>query len=114
MQGAVLEGMKPTDKPVAGEKNDPMMPLVWIKSFENDSGKKNNIFCTTMGSSTDFESEHLRRLIVNATYWAAGLQDKGWSPSQFTDTTMANVQQDLVRLLESGMTGQKLRVRFDK
>ena len=87
MQGAVLEGMKPTDKPVAGEKNDPMMPLVWIKSFENDSGKKNNIFCTTMGSSTDFESEHLRRLIVNATYWAAGLQDKidGKANVEFVD-----------------------------
>src|SRR5205085_8156603 len=26
--GQVLEGMKPTDKPLAGKKNDPMMPLV--------------------------------------------------------------------------------------
>ena len=29
--GQVLEGMQPTDKPVAGPKNDPMMPLVWLK-----------------------------------------------------------------------------------
>ena len=29
-----------------------------------------------MGSSTDFESEGLRRLIVNAVYWGLGMEDR--------------------------------------
>ena len=29
-----------------------------------------------MGASTDLESEGLRRLLVNACYWAVGLEDK--------------------------------------
>jgi hypothetical protein len=29
-----------------------------------------------MGSSTDLLNEPFRRLLVNATYWAAGLEDK--------------------------------------
>lgn len=29
-----------------------------------------------MGAATDLESEGLRRLLVNATYWAVGLEDK--------------------------------------
>src|SRR5262249_31741590 len=39
----------------------------------NDAGKTNKIFCTTMGSSTDLQSEGLRRLVVNAVYWGVGL-----------------------------------------
>jgi hypothetical protein len=29
-----------------------------------------------MGASQDFQSEGLRRLLVNATLWAVGLEDK--------------------------------------
>ena len=29
-----------------------------------------------MGAATDLESEGLRRLLVNAAYWAVGLEDK--------------------------------------
>ena len=66
--GQVLEGMKPDSKPLEGEKNDPMMALAWIRNWTGPSGNTSPIFCTTMGSSTDFESEDLRRLIVNAAY----------------------------------------------
>ncbi|MFK7767881.1 MAG: ThuA domain-containing protein [Mariniblastus sp.] len=74
LNGAVLEGMNPDDKPVAGKQNDPMMPIAWTKSFKSKSGKESRIFCTTMGASTDFESEDLRRLIVNASYWGLGME----------------------------------------
>ena len=80
LDGAVLEGMSPSDKPVAGKKNEPMMPLAWLKTYQNESGATNSVFCTTMGSSTDFECEDLRRLIVNAAYWCTGMGD------QITDT----------------------------
>lgn len=43
----------------------------------------------------------------------SGLKKGGWSSSQFKDTTMENAQADLVKLLESSATGQKLRIRFD-
>jgi len=74
--GQVLEGMKPTDKPLAGKKNDPMMPIAWTKSYKAESGKTGKSFTTTMGASQDLESEGLRRLLVNACYWAIGMEDK--------------------------------------
>jgi hypothetical protein len=74
--GQVLTGMKPTDPPLAGPKNDPMMPLAWIRDYTGPAGKVSKIFTTTMGASVDFESEGLRRLVVNACYWATGLESK--------------------------------------
>jgi hypothetical protein len=74
--GQVLEGMKPSDKPVVGAKNDPMMPIAWTKTYQVDDGQKGQVFTTTMGSSQDLESEGLRRLLVNAVYWLAGLEDR--------------------------------------
>src|SRR5262249_46793370 len=31
--GQVLDGMQPDSKPVAGKQNDPMMPIVWTKTY---------------------------------------------------------------------------------
>ncbi len=66
--GQVLSGMQPTAAPIEGEKNDPMMPIAWTKSYQIPDGKKGEAFTTTMGSSTDLASEGLRRLVVNAAY----------------------------------------------
>ncbi len=74
--GQVLEGMKPTDKPVTTKKNDPMMPVAWTKTYTGAPGKTGRVFTTTMGASEDFASEGMRRLLVNATYWAMGMEDK--------------------------------------
>jgi len=74
LYGQVLEGMEPTDKPVPGEKNDPMMPLAWTKGFTGSSGKTARVFATTMGASVDLACEDLRRLLVNAAYWCVGLE----------------------------------------
>jgi hypothetical protein len=76
VMGQVLEGMSPTDKPVEGKQNDPMMPVAWIKTYTSDSGKTGRVFNTTMGASQDLESEGLRRLLVNASYWAVKMEDK--------------------------------------
>jgi hypothetical protein len=65
--GQVVEGMKATDPPAAGKKNNPMMPVAWVRAAR--------VFTTTMGAATDLQSEGLRRLLVNAAYWAVGLQD---------------------------------------
>lgn len=74
--GQVLEGMHPTDKPVAGNQNDPMMPVAWVKTFSPAEGKSARVFTTTMGASQDLESAGLRRLLVNACYWAVGMEDR--------------------------------------
>ncbi len=74
--------MKPTDKPLEGKKNDPMMPIAWIKSYQGKEGKTGRVFTTTMGASQDLESEGLRRLLVNACYWSVGLEDKIASKSK--------------------------------
>jgi len=74
--GQVLTGMKPTDPPLDGPKNNPMMPLAWVRQYKGESGKSSKVFTTTMGASVDLESEGLRRLLVNACYWAVGLEDK--------------------------------------
>ena len=74
--GAVLAGMSPDDPPVEGPKNDPMVPIAWTRSYTGAGGKAARVFTTTMGASTDFESEGLRRLLVNAVYWSLGMEDR--------------------------------------
>jgi hypothetical protein len=76
LRGAVLDGMSPDDRPVAGERNSPMMPVAWVREHRQSSGRSNRIFTTTMGAAVDLESEDLRRLLVNAIYWAAGLEQQ--------------------------------------
>jgi type 1 glutamine amidotransferase len=76
--GQVLEGMTPDSPAVTGaeaKKNDPMMPIAWTKTYSMEGGPKGRVFTTTMGSSTDLASAGLRRLLVNACYWAVGLED---------------------------------------
>lgn len=72
--GQVLEGMKPGDKPLAGPKNDPMMPVAWTNTYETPNGVKARVFATTMGASQDLQSAGLRRLLVNACYWGIGME----------------------------------------
>jgi type 1 glutamine amidotransferase len=74
--GQVLEGMKPTDRPVASKKNNPMMPIAWTKTYDAANGQKGRVFTTTMGAANDLACEGLRRLLVNATYWCVGIEDK--------------------------------------
>ncbi len=84
LRGQVLAGMKP-DSPAATHTkkrrsdgveqpvNNPMMPLAWTRLHRNDAGRENKILVSTIGASVDFESEDLRRLIVNGVYWALDL-----------------------------------------
>lgn len=74
LDGLVTETLLPGAKPVEGEKNNPPMPVAWTKLYKNTSGKTNKVFTTTLGSGIDFLDENLRRLMVNATYWATGLE----------------------------------------
>lgn len=78
--GEVVEGMRSTDRRLEGEKNDPMMPIAWVKTYASPSGKTARVFTTTLGASQDLQSAGVRRMLVNAAYWAVGLE------SRITDT----------------------------
>ena len=72
--GQVLSGLGPTDPPVAGQINDPMLPVAWTNSYTGEAGKTARVFTSTMGAADDLLNAGLRRLLVNAVYWAAGLE----------------------------------------
>ncbi|HEY1213891.1 MAG TPA: hypothetical protein VGE93_09705 [Bryobacteraceae bacterium] len=73
--GQVLSWLSPEGEPVKG-KNDPMMPVAWTNVFTTESGKTARVFTSTIGSADDLENEALRRLFVNATYWAVGMESQ--------------------------------------
>ncbi len=94
LDGQVLAGMTPQSVPVVGAKNEPMMPVAWIREHQHDNGNRSQILCTTMGAATDFIEPGLRRLLVNASYWMLGLESQikpdldiefvgPYSPTQF-------------------------------
>ncbi|MDE0892908.1 MAG: hypothetical protein OSB14_12055, partial [Planctomycetota bacterium] len=84
LRGKVLEGLSPNDVPAEGDKNDPMMPLVWARvtsisdntpeSKETAAPLKRRTVCTTLGASEDFKSEGLRRVLVNSAFWCLELE----------------------------------------
>ena len=71
--GQVLKVMKPDDPPNLDKK---LVPVAWIKTFTGSEGKTSRVFTTTMGHAGDLQSEGFRRLMVNACYWAVGMEDQ--------------------------------------
>ena len=51
-----------------------MMPVAWVKSYAIDGGPEGRAFTTTLGAASDLVAEGTRRLLVNACYWAVGLE----------------------------------------
>ncbi len=69
-------GMRPEDDARPGDdKNEPMMPIAWTKSYQLPGGTNGKAFASTIGAATDFTSAGTRRLLVNAVYWALGMSD---------------------------------------
>ena len=65
--------MDPASSPDPSKKP---MPVAWTKTYTGTSGKPDRIFTTTMGHVMDFRNEGFRRMMVNACYWAVGLEKK--------------------------------------
>ena len=74
--GEVTETLDPTSKAVAGKKNNPMMPVAWVKTYKGEDKTVGRVFNTTMGASQDLAFEGTRRMIVNGCIWAVGLDEK--------------------------------------
>ena len=71
--GDPMLGMRPDDPAVEGEKNEPMMPIAWTRTYRIPEGEKGRAFTTTMGASTELVAEGTRRLLVHAAYDLVGL-----------------------------------------
>ena len=71
--GVVGEDTPKPDKDVR-DRNLPMMPVAWTFPYVTSHGKTARVFNTTVGDSHDFENEAMRRLFVNACYWAVGME----------------------------------------
>ena len=87
MENDSLFGMRFTDREVAGieiekdkdgkevklNRNDPMMPVAWTKSYQIPGGQKGKVFTSTLGAATDLLTEATRRMIVNSVFWCLDL-----------------------------------------
>ncbi len=51
-----------------------VMPVAWTKTYTGEKGNVARVFTTTMGASIDLVNEDLRRLLVNASLWAVGME----------------------------------------
>ena len=52
------------------------IPGAWIKTYQGKSGAKGRAFTSTYGASDDILNSGYRRMLINACFWAAGLEDK--------------------------------------
>ncbi len=66
-----LQAMTP-DSPAAPDKKP--CPGAWIRYYESESGRKAPVFTTTYGASEDILNDDFRRMLINACFWAAGLE----------------------------------------
>ena len=68
-------GMRPSDdEPIEG-KNDPLMPVVWTKTYQLPGGEPGRVLSTTLGTSTDLLEAGVRQLLMNSVLWALGMED---------------------------------------
>ena len=66
-----LNGMK---KGSPADKTKKPSPSTWTRHYISKSGKKARVFHSTQGASQDFLDADYRRLVINGTYWALGLE----------------------------------------
>ena len=101
--GQVLQGMTPDAAPVAGEQlnpkwqrmirpNEPMLPIVWTTA--RPVGQRGRVVTMTNGGAMagtgDFANAALRRLFVNACYWAVGREAQIPQQADITPVTAKN------------------------
>jgi hypothetical protein len=67
--GQILNGMTP-DSPPAPDKKE--VPVAWFRTYQG-RGKQGRVF-PTHGASEDLLNDGFRRIAVNATLWAVGLE----------------------------------------
>ncbi|MGI9241859.1 MAG: ThuA domain-containing protein, partial [Verrucomicrobiales bacterium] len=67
-----LNGMKPNSP---ADKSKEAMPSEWTRTYQFGSGKRARVFTSLYGASEDLLNEGYRRMLVNACFWAVGMED---------------------------------------
>jgi hypothetical protein len=101
MDGQVVSGMSPDDPALEGAKNEPMMPVAWLRerplatAQSDGQAATQRVFTTTMGTAADCSDVDLRRLFLNASLWCLGDEaaipiegfpaalEEAWQPTAF-------------------------------
>lgn len=67
-----LMAMKPDAEP---DPKKPAMPCSWTRHYEDANGDKHRVFHSTQGASEDILEVNYRRLVINGTLWALGMEE---------------------------------------
>ena len=67
-----LRTMQPDSEPDPDRKP---VPGAWVRSYTGADGVTGRVFTSTYGASNDIENEGFRRMLVNACFWAAGIEN---------------------------------------
>jgi len=76
--GETLTMAQPLNGMTAGSPTDttkPPMPSEWTRTYKSTSGKLGRVFTSLYGTSEDILNDGYRRMLVNACYWAMGMDD---------------------------------------
>lgn len=69
--GQVLDGM---DADAAPDPSKEQLAVVWTRTYPAANGTQGRVFTTTHGASEDLLDPGFRRMLVNATFWALGME----------------------------------------
>jgi|GEM_PF-283839 len=69
-------GMKESDTEAAADLNNPMMPIVWVKSYQVPGGKPGKSMTSTIGAAIDLTNPGVRKELVNGVYYLLGMADQ--------------------------------------
>jgi len=72
-RGQVLNSMTSNAEP---DKTKKELPVAWVRNYKTDSGASGRVFTTTHGASEDLLNEGFRRMLINASMWAMGMEDE--------------------------------------
>jgi type 1 glutamine amidotransferase len=68
-----LQSMTPDSPPAEGKTP---CPGAWTRTYANTRGDRGRVFTSTYGASEDLLNDGFRRMLVNACFWACGLDDQ--------------------------------------
>ena len=68
-----LNGMTPNSP---ADETKPPQPSEWTRTYKGKSGKEGRVFTSLYGASEDLQNEGYRRMLVNACFWALGMEDE--------------------------------------
>lgn len=67
-----LQTMEKDSQPVTDK---PPCPNAWVRTYAGKDKSTGRVFTTTSGASEDIVDHDFRRLMINACFWAAGLEE---------------------------------------